>query len=104
MTLHLRAEGTRDDTGTYTPGPTTDIEVWAAVADGGQTDVFIGGFIEVVTLADVTIRWRQDVADHDIDRLSFTFDGRRYDGETSSTFADRRRTIVIRGREFRSES
>ena len=96
VTLHLEAEGTRDEDGNYIPGPTTDVRVWAQLVDGGESDSLTSGGVIVVRRAVVTIRWRADVIDTPPSRMEFTDDYNvRYNVETVQDFAARRRFISI---------
>ena len=95
ITLHIQAEGHRDNHGRYIPGPVTDVEVWAQVTDGGQSDVLFGGCVIVVSRAVFSIRWRSDVAATPVSRLSLTFDGQVWNCETVTNFADRHRFLQI---------
>lgn len=95
ITLHIQAEGHRDDRGVYVPGPVTDVEVWAQVTEGGQSDVLFGQALIVVSRAVFSIRWRADVAATPVSRLGLTFDGQSWDCETVTNFADRHRFLQI---------
>ena len=101
ITLHVTAPGEFDDTGRYTPGPTSDTEVWASVSDGGESDQLTSGGLIVLAGAAFAIRWRADVAAVSVGNLQVTFDGHLFDAQTITSFTDRRRTITIRGVEVR---
>ena len=101
IVLHITGEGRYDNTGRYTPGEISDIEVWASVNDGGESDQLTEGGLIVLAGAAFTIRWREDVAAISVRNMQVTFDGRIYDAQTITSFTDRRRTITIRGVEVR---
>ena len=62
ITLTVRAEGMRDDTGVYIPGTViATLRPWVQVVDSGSSDLEDAGGVAVVRRKDFTLRWRADV-------------------------------------------
>ena len=95
VTLHLEGEG-RYVSGVFTPGPVTDVRVWAQLSDGGETDAdTVGGIVTLRRLV-ATVRWDQRLIDTPPSRLSITDEyGTRYSVETVQDYQARRRYITL---------
>ena len=96
ITLHLQAEGHRDEQGRYVPGPVTDVRVWAQIDDGGEADTLTEGAVVVLARAVFAVRWTQAVIDTPPSRMEITDDnGRRWNVDTVTDFIARRRFVQI---------
>lgn len=99
VTVHVEAEGTRNQQGRYEPGPVTDYEVWAAISDGGESDTNTVGGIITLARAVFALRWNKLFLDTPPSRLQITdhSNGLTYRIQTVSDFQVRRRLIHMSG-------
>lgn len=93
--LHMEAEGHRGEQGRYVPGAVTDVELWAQVQDGGESDILVGSALTTASRAVFTIRWRDDIARHAVNLLTLTYEGAIFNVETLKDYDARRRFLAL---------
>lgn len=103
ITIHIFSPDTSVP-GQWYPTPGMEIskfEVWASVADGGESDFLDDRGIVTVKRAVVTVRWDQRLIDTPPSLLRFTALGTYYRVDTVQDFRARRRLITMTGTETR---
>ena len=75
ITIVIEAEGTRDSSGNYDPGPTTSHPAWATRRDRSQEDIQQEGGTADSTRHDWRVRWFPLLANTPASRASVIEDG-----------------------------
>ena len=96
ITLHLEAEGTRDDQGDYVPGPTTDYPVWARIVGAGSSDSATGEGSRINRISNFLVRWFLALEQARVDRVTITDEhGRTWNADTIGESDARRRALTV---------
>ena len=100
ITIRLEAIGDRNEHGEYVPGPVTEYPVWADQVNSGSTDQITPNGTFVTEVRTFTVRWFQELANHQTDLITLTVEGNRWDIESVGIGRDRRRALQITASRF----
>ena len=94
ITIKIAQEGSRDNTGVYVPGPTTDYPVWATRRDRSLEDIESEGGTRNFARRDYRVRWFSALASTSASLVSVLDSGDTLDCENLAEVEDTRRRYI----------